>query len=252
MQLLKAIFSPFFLIIVFFAAGMLLLILKKKETLSKWFLGIVLTCLFLLSFRPFSNYLLWGLEKKYAPLVNFDYLQDIHYIVILTAWDNDDPTVPYTSNIGYSSERRVLEAHRIYMHLPQTKIIISGDKISAQMMTKLMVLLGIQREKIIIDDRAANTRESAINVKKMVSGKPFVLVTSAIHLPRAMISFNGQGLKPVPAPADFLFGYYQKFSIPLDRPFSYYIPNVNSFMDSNSALYECLGISYYYIRSLGD
>ncbi|MEW6109465.1 MAG: ElyC/SanA/YdcF family protein [Nitrospirota bacterium] len=250
MQLLKTITSPIFIVIVIFASGMLLLILKKKESLARFFLGLSFITLCLLGFRPFSNYLLWGLERKYPPLTNFNDLHDIHYIVVLTDWDSDNPTVPYTSNIGYRSAFRILETNRIYMNLSRCKIILSGGPVSAKLTTKLMVLLGIQKENIIIDDKAENTWESAINVKKILSGQPFILVTSAIHLPRAMNSFVRHGLKPIPAPADFSYGYYQDFTIPLGKPLAYYIPNVNSFLNSHSALYEYLGMFWYSIKSM--
>ena len=248
MTIIKSVLSPVFIIIFCLIIGMISM-LRKREMRAKYFVMTATVLIFLFSFTPFSKFLVWGLERNYAPLMNFSNLHDIHYLVVLTAWDADDPTVPYTSNIGYSSALRVLEAHRIYMNLPQCKIIISGGPFSAKLMTKLMVLLGIQEENIIIDDHAANTWESAINIKKIISGQPFVLVTSAIHLPRAMKSFIRHGLRPIPAPADFSYGYYQHFKISLSHNIAYYMPNIDSFLNSHSAIYEYLGIFWYDLKS---
>ena len=223
-------------------------LLIKRERMAKYFVTTATVLIFLLSFVPFTNLLLWGLEHHYAPLMNFDDLRDLKYIVVLTAWDTDVPTIPYTSNIGYASSARLLEAYRIYRRLPQPKIVISGGAISVEMMTKVLMLWGVPRDRIITDDGAANTRESAVHMKDLLSTQRFILVTSAIHLPRAMRSFTRHGLRPVPAPADFLYGYFKNYEFPLDRPFSYFVPNTDAFMRSCSALYEYLGTFWYFVR----
>lgn len=224
--------------------------MKRKVKLAKCFLIVAFSILFLLSFRPFSNYLLWGLESKYPPLEDFKGVQNIKYIVLLTAWAGNRTSVPYTSNLGYKSAFRVLEAHRIYMHMPESKIIISGGKNSTQLMTKLLVMLGVPGEQIILEDQSKTTWESAVNIKKLIANNQFILVTSAVHLPRSIISFTIQNLNPVPAPANFLYGNYRKFQFPVDRPLNYYVPNIESYANSNIALYEYSGLLWYYVKTL--
>jgi uncharacterized SAM-binding protein YcdF (DUF218 family) len=226
----------------------MVLLLIKKERAAKYFVMTATVLIFLLSFVPFTNLLLWGLERNYAPLKSFDGLQDVKFIVVLTAWDSDVPTVPYTSNIGYASSSRLLEAYRIYRRMPQPTIIISGGPVSAEMMSKVLMLWGVPREKIVRDDNAANTKESAIHMKALLSTQRFILVTSAIHLPRAMGAFARQGLRPVPAPADFLYGYYKNYEFHLDRRISFFVPNTDAFMRSCSAIYEYLGMIWYAVR----
>ena len=202
-----------------------------------------------LGFRPFLNFLLYGLEKQYPPLAGFENLSKIKHIVVLTAWDSDNPTVPYTSNIGCRSSFRILEAHRIYMHLPNCKIIISGGKIGFQLMSRLLLLLGVPQNNIIFAC-AKNTMASAANMKKILMGQRFILVTSAIHMTRSMNSFKKQKLDPIAAPADFSYGYYKSFHFPVNRPLIYYFPNAKSVMNSNLALYEYLGLCWYNLKTL--
>lgn len=247
--LFKNVFSPICIVFIFLFAGLFLLFLKKKKVTAKYLITLGTVCLFFLSFRPFSNFLLWGLEKQYRPLVNFDALSDIRYIVVLTAWDSNNPTVPHTSNIGYRSSFRVLETHRIYTHLSKCKIIISGSKIGFQLMSNLLVLLGVPQDNIIFDC-AENTMASCANLKKILAEQQFILVTSAMHMPRSMNSFKKQKLNPIPAPADFLYGYYKTFHVPLKRQLIYYLPNVRSIRNSNLALYEYLGLCWYHLKSL--
>jgi len=249
MSIIKILLAPFSIITICLLTAIVIL-LKKRERGAIYFIMIATVLIFLLGIVPFSNFLLWGLERTYAPLMNVYDMHDVNLVVVLTSWDSDDQTVPYTSNIGYNSTARLLEAYRIYrsMQKPE-KIVISGGPVSAQMMTKVLMLWGVQRDKIIIEDRSANTRESAVNLKELLSTQRFILVTSAIHLPRAMRSFTKHGLRPVPAPADFLYGYHKKFESPLARPLSSFVPNTDTFMRSCSAIYEYLGLFWYFVSA---
>ncbi len=248
MDLLKNILTPIIMVVVLHATGLLLLSLRKKQTLAKFLLSMSIVCLCFFSLRPVSNLLLWGLERQYPPIIEFgDLLSNIGNIVVLTAWDSNNPTVPDTSNIGYRSALRVLEAHRIFMHTAKCKIVISGSNDGSRLMRELMLLLDVPAERIVID-QPENTWESASHATEFVSDQPFFLVTSAIHLPRSMFCFTKEGLRPIPAPADFSYGYYQRFKVPF-RPFSYYLPNVDSLMKSTLALYEYLGLCWYYVKA---
>ncbi len=51
-------------------------------------------------------------------------------------------------------------------------------------------------------DLPKDTEEEAAAVKQAIGDAPFLLVTSASHLPRAMIFFQQEGLNPLPAPGE--------------------------------------------------
>lgn len=250
MDVIKTSLNTVFLIFALLLPGIILLIIKRKEKLARILLvaGFLLFCI--LSFTPFSNFLLWGLESKYPPLMDLRGYTEIKYIVVLTAWDSDVQTVPYIQNLGYRSAFRVLEAHRIYKELPGCRIIISGSEVGSKLMSMFLILLSVPEKNIIIN-YSANTLKSAVNLKDILGNQRFILVTSATHLPRSMRSFIREGLRPIPAPTDYLYGYYQDYRFPFPRPITYYIPNTDSFMRTSAALYEYLGITWYYIKTFG-
>lgn len=167
MEFIKTL-APLFLIIVLFTAAFLMMYGEMRYLPAKWLFGIALSSLILLSFPPFSKILMWGLERKYPPLVNIANIEKIPYIVILSDWDSDVPTVPYTSNIGHTSAHRVLEAHRIHRWLLNCKIINSGKKTSCDNMIKLFLSLGVPRDHITSEDECRSTWESSVNVKNML------------------------------------------------------------------------------------
>jgi len=247
MEFIKTLTSPLFIIVVLLLVAFIMMCGKRKD-FAHWLFGLALTSLFFLSFPPFANVLMWGLERQNPPIVNIAKIEKTRYIVVLADWDSAIPTVPYTSNIGYISAQRILEAHRIYQRLRHSRIIISGKKISCDEMQKLLLLLGVPKDEILREDESQNTWESSINVKKLVSSSRFILVTSANHLPRAMICFLYHGLKPIPAPADFHSGYNLTYKTQFDKPIIGYFPNINSLNDSHLAIYEYLGICWYQVK----
>jgi uncharacterized SAM-binding protein YcdF (DUF218 family) len=201
--------------------------------------------LFLLSFKPFSGYLVWVLESKYPPLIDLRSHKEIKYIVVLTAWDSDYQSIPYIQNLGYRSAFRIFEAHRVYREIPDCRIIISGSKDGGEMMGALLALLSVPKSRIIVDN-SPNTFISTVNINKIFGNKPFILVTSAVHMPRTIFLFSRNGLKPIPAPADYIGSYYKDYEFPYPRPLIFYLPETLNFMHSSAALYEYFGFIKYY------
>lgn len=176
--------------------GMLLSLLGlwflHKENIKKAqrFLLMSLVWIALVTYAPIANLLLAPLENQYAKLNTIPH--NIKYILLL----------------GGDRERRAWEVIRLYHHIPNVKIITSGysmhDTISdAEKTAKLLEESGVKKEDILMQDTVKDTHEEAISMKKRVGKQPFILVTSAYHMPRAIKLFRKEGLKPIPAPADF-------------------------------------------------
>lgn len=130
------------------------------------------------------------LEKQYTRLETIP--KEINYILLL----------------GGERDYRAWEALRLYHQIPNVKIITSGysfyDSISnAEKTAKLLVESGVKKENILMQKEAKDTYEEALMMKKRVGNNPFILVTSAYHMPRAMMLFQKEGLNPIAAPTDF-------------------------------------------------
>ncbi|NCX32491.1 MAG: YdcF family protein, partial [Actinobacteria bacterium] len=66
--------------------------------------------------------------------------------------------------------------------------------------------LGIGKESIIIENQSTNTYEYARETSKLLVVKErWLLVTSAVHMKRAVESFREVGMKVDPIPVDYLF-----------------------------------------------
>jgi uncharacterized SAM-binding protein YcdF (DUF218 family) len=114
-------------------------------------------------------------------------------------------------------------------------------------MKMLLTLLGVPAHDIQID-YTDNTWQSGVDAKKIIGDLKLILVTSAIHLPRSIHAFTAKVLKPIPAPADYSYGYYPEYHFPAPRPFLYYFPNTDSLTRSNAAIYEYIGNLWYILK----
>jgi len=148
-----------------------------------------------ISSSPVANFLMKPLVLQYPKLTKIP--DDIHYILLL----------------GGSREHRAWEAVRLYQQNKNLKIITSGYSFrgasDAQITAKLLEDAGVKKEQIFSQSKAKDTKEEALALKKRLKDKPFILVTSAYHMPRAMKLFQKEGLHPIPAPCNDNYLYDQ-------------------------------------------
>ena len=227
---------PFSLSMILFSIGIYKLHTKDYKRAKQLLLGSFIW-LSIWSYSPLVNSLLYKLETSYPSLHKVP--KGIHYIYLLGGGHHTDNSLPITSQIEPTSVVRLTEAMRLYHQLPNAKIILSGyngfkDKNShALMQYKLATALGIPSNSLILKPLPKDTKEEAITAKKIISQDPFILVTSASHMKRAMILFKQQGLHPIPAPTNHL----ANTSVNLWRIFSIY-----ALYKSNILWHEYLGI----------
>jgi uncharacterized SAM-binding protein YcdF (DUF218 family) len=110
---------------------------------------------------------------------------------------------------------RVIYAAKLAKDQPQAMLILSGGDIDfldqssstpATDMAALMALFGIPSEQMIIQANSQNTAEDAAKSCEIIKEKKFenvLLVTSAMHMPRAMMLFEKEGCTVIPAPTDY-------------------------------------------------
>lgn len=98
---------------------------------------------------------------------------------------------------------------------------------------------GVPDSAIITEDRSSNTRENAINSKRILDSlqlkPPFLLITSAWHMPRAEGLFEKSGVPVDAFPCNYLDGR---------GPFSFgdIVPGVSTLISWERYLKEVLGV----------
>ena len=237
--------KPFGMVSALFAIGLYFLF-TKKNNLSKVFLGLAFGVMTLYSYPPFANYLVENLENKYP---KYDYTAQVKYIHVLGSGHNVDPEQPLSSQISGAGIKRNVEGILIHKKIENSTIIFTGykgrtDTPNAVMNASFAKALGVNEENLIVSGLPKDTKEEAVFVKSILGDAPFILVTSATHMPRAMMLFESLGLNPIPAPTDF---YKKSFDATALK--SYFVaPRVDSFYLSTVAMHEYIGILWDKVR----
>lgn len=113
-----------------------------------------------------------------------------------------------------SSADRIVEAAILARRYPDARIVVTGGSGSLVLdgeadgatAPRLLEALGVERERMLMEDRSRDTYENAIFTRELVDPQPgetWLLVTSAFHLPRSMMLFRRAGFDVVPWPTDY-------------------------------------------------
>jgi len=235
------------------------LILEKRP---KWRRGLLigaLSLLWLASNRWVSYALARSLEWRNLPS---DSIPHAEVIVILGGGtESADPPRPMTE--VNSAGDRVLYAAKLYQQGASPAILVSGGNLEfseargtspAEEMTELLILTGVPKEAIWQQSESQNTYEDAIYSAEILREKgieEIILVTSAMHMPRAKALFEHQGISVIPAPVDFTItqqNWESAFKPGIDEALIYLLPNTSSLGLTTNALKEYLGMLVYGLR----
>lgn len=167
-----------------------------------WFLGTPLA----------TRVILWPLESRYGvPEIASLEKQGVKQVVVLTGGGYPIQGEMLSSSFPHASMYRFLGGLELCSRLgANCRLIFSGsagrnrgDLTVAMTMQDLSHLIAPECQ-VVAEARSESTAEHPANVRPLLKGGPFALVTSAMHMPRSMRTFRRAGLTPIPYPVDFL------------------------------------------------
>ena len=218
---------------------------RKSRTSLRWsFVFLVFS--WFLGTRPVADAMLSPLENCYvAPEVTSLEKQGVRQVVVLTGGGYPMRGEMLSSAFPHASIYRFIGGLELSSRLGSNcKLIFSGsagrgnrERTTAIAMQELALLI-VPGFEVSAEARSGSTTEHPGNVKPLLDDKPFVLVTSAIHMPRAMRSFRRAGLNPIAYPVDFL-------SAEGDYGWMSFIPSVENLWKVNVALREYMALVFY-------
>lgn len=145
---------------------------------------------------------------------------------------------------------RIDTAAQLYLAQRAPKVLLSGgalegDISEAKGMAHSIRQQGVPESALILENSSRNTYENAAltedELKANGIGK-ILLVTSALHMPRAMAAFSKQGVIALAAPAP------PQIVLPSDGSVSPWLPNQRAFDASRSIIKEYVGLFVYWLR----
>lgn len=153
-----------------------------------------------------------------------------------------------------SSAERLTEFMALGLRHPEARLVFTGGSGSmlrqeakeAPVARAFMAALGFDVGRVTFEGQSRNTWENAVYSRDLVKPQPgeaWVLVTSAIHMPRAVGAFRAAGWPVIPYPVD-----YQSSISGAEARF-----NVGSGAGVlGQGLHEWLGLAYYRRRGWSD
>ena len=194
-----------------FAAGLIFFLLKiKRAAIICCILSIIWMVIISLPFLP--DHLVKSLEKRYPPLIStsqFDTTDSV-YIFVLGAGYTENLNLPSIDQLSQNSLCRLSEALRLHILLKTSLLVLDGSPgdnqfRKSEIFKNTAISLGVEENEIRVLGNPANTRMEATDfTTKFGTNNTLILVTDAIHMPRAMFLFQKAGQKPIPAPTNHL------------------------------------------------
>lgn len=237
---------PVPVIIILLIWAFLLLLRRKTRWVGTIVVFLATALLFIGSYPPLSSQYISQLEARIPSYQNQH--GPIDYIAVLGSWHQSVPDQPITSQLSPTAIVRLAEGIRIYRMNPGSKLVFTGfrglddDPVSyPEKLRELAVALGIPPEDILTFDGPRDTVEEARLIAEKFPVAKLVLVTSALHMPRALGLFRGAGLNPIPAPTEHLAK---------PGPSWWVFPSAKALASSESWLHEELG--YLWARLMGQ
>jgi uncharacterized SAM-binding protein YcdF (DUF218 family) len=195
--------SPLLMALILACTGLLLL-RGRRQRAGKWLIAASAALAYLSSTSLVGNVLIAPLESQYPP---FDAAQagGVHDIVVLGSGYEPRNGFPVTGALDADGLARIVEGVRLARAIPNARLLVSGGARPgfarpAAGYAQMAAELGIQPSALVVLDHALNTAQEARDVAALLGQAPFILVTSAYHMPRAMRLMLRAGARPLPAP----------------------------------------------------
>lgn len=244
-KLLSAITQPMFWLALWWGLALLALTRWRRTAVCMMWSGLAV--LGLLGFRAVPDALLRPLENRYPVPVAEAIERHVGIIVLGGAIGHPDSFVAHGQvPLGESAERMTVPVGLMRQY-PGLALVFSGGEgrllttgVTESALAKAFYQQqGLDMARVRLEDGSRTTRENAQQVAKLLGEQcqqPWLLVTSAWHMPRSMAEFEAVGCQVTPYPVDFRTGHATALT-------EYAL--AHSLLRWQTALHEWLGLLVY-------
>jgi uncharacterized SAM-binding protein YcdF (DUF218 family) len=212
---------------------------RPRAAARCWWVGAGI--LYLSATAPVADGLLLPLERRYPPIGDHQALPRVQDVVVLGSGYAPRRGLPVTAALECDGLARIAEGVMLLRRIPGARLVVSGGPSghgvsSATGYSRFAIAMGVDPSAIVTLDRSDNTAAEAAAISRALGRQPFLLVTSAYHMPRAMRLLTRAGADPIPAPTG------QRGPAHLDFGFRAWIPSTSSLRKTERAVHEYLGL----------
>jgi uncharacterized SAM-binding protein YcdF (DUF218 family) len=214
-------------------------------------LGAALAILWVASTPVVANWAIGSLERQYPAKTMAD--TPAADVAIVLGGIIGQPLPPRVAPDLSDASDRVLHAAQLYRAGKVKRVLVSAGNIpwipsvkpEAQLIRDLLIEWGVDAGAIQIGTESRTTFENAMEIQRMLKAKGFtsaLLVTSAVHMPRAMAAFRRAGVPVIASTTDVQIVDSEQ-SDPL-----LWLPNAGALGATTIAMREWLGFVAYRLR----
>jgi len=215
--------------------------------LGRGLVTIGAVAIFAVGTLPVARWVAEPLEQRFPPFVAGS--AKVDGIVVLGAGYAFTSDLTGMPTVEASGGRlvKLIELAGVY---PTARLAYTGggspalSMIEADRAARDLARVGFDVGRVVFEGRSRNTYENAVLAKEMLSpapGERWLIVTSAIHMPRAVGSFRVAGWDVTPVPVEYLF--------PPGSEFEWRFDPVRRFLWVSRVTHEWVGLIAY--RLLG-
>jgi uncharacterized SAM-binding protein YcdF (DUF218 family) len=220
---------------------------------APWRVFVAAIVVFYLMATPIgANLLVFSLSAGMKPIQTREEARGADTVVILSGGVQTiraDGVV--LTQLSTASALRVLEAARVYKLIGGRLVIVSGgiadERLELQpeskQMAEALVAAGVPEANIALDVAARDTYDHPRTTRPILEAhhvRQFVVVTSPMHMRRALAVFRKAGFDPV--------GSVSLLRSDHLKPPPLFVPNDDSLLLSDSSIYDYAGWLYYFAR----
>lgn len=195
-----------------------LLVMPRKPKTARTCVVIALTAMLLMGWQPAPDYFLRGLESHYPEFSPKADLRSFAGVVVLGGGtESGHVTQSHIQPLFTDAGERLTAPVIMLRHNPQLRIVYSGGEgtllgsgpSEAERARIFFDNMGLTNQQVQYESVSRNTYENAVLSARLPGidpTQPWLLLTSASHMPRAMGTFAKAGWHVTACPVDFRTG----------------------------------------------
>jgi uncharacterized SAM-binding protein YcdF (DUF218 family) len=166
----------------------------------------------LMAFGPFGSMLATPLEARFPEQP--DAIAEPDGIIVLGGSIDEELSAERGRVVFNEAAQRLIAPIELLRRFPRARLVFTGGSgrllgstdAEALFVRRFWRAIGLDQGAALYEDRSRNTVENALFTRDLVQPKPgerWLLITSAMHMPRAVGIFRKLGFSVVPYPVDF-------------------------------------------------
>lgn len=244
--------NPGNLLLMGITVGVVLLWTRWRRS-GHMLLGFCTLVALIISVVPVGQSLLMPLENRFP--MNQNLPEKVDGIIVLGGIVNETITKSRGQTTVGGTISRLLEFAILSKKYPEAKLVFTGGSgkllnqniKEADVLEPLLDVLGIDKDRMIYENKSRNTYENATLSKALINPGPdenWILITSAFHIPRSVGVFRKAGWNVISYPVDYSYA--------IDAPLGPVFDLQSGLISLSSGLHEWLGLIFYRLNGKTD